>query len=805
MALSIARLSAVRRTGMGFTCCGGGGKSTPSSLTLVGLDKKLFSTSTVSSLRSRPTLTKTPNTKALQQRQRQQQVLLAKATTPHSSPPATQPSASTLNATRAHGLPQATVAPPQQPSQQVVINQALYTQQQLPIHQQSFQLHHHHHQSHSRVQHHHQHNTSIHNNHNNNNTALYSEPYLLRPPRRRSTFFSSRAHKDFARYVALLKSQAKHRYAQQHHHHQQQHHHHHRSKHQHHQNHHGRHHHRSRYPDPYSSPWQYWYAADQYRKRPFKALAIGAALGISGYTLYNDSTVADRFVQFQALVNQGYQATALFKAAATGGTSSGFPSTSSLNSSSSSTPTTNTSTLYSQSSPQPQPSSQQPSPFQKQQVKMLTPEQVTQHLARNQKTYKTATDNDEAGKRGLVAGYCINQLASNNPIEDDLSKHVVRGRDRSEDQYFFGVFDGHGGWCCSHRVAKELAPYVAAELSLLEDDRGKSAGVVAEAIQRAFVNLDDKIVHEAVEKVLGAKNGHPPVRAMATSLLLPAISGSCALLAYVDARSNDLYVACTGDSRAVLGVKEKQSDGSHVWKAVPLSYDQTGRTKSEVLRMREEHPGEEDTVIMRGRVLGGLEPTRAFGDARYKWSREVQDKVFQLFPAYRQPNAHLKTPPYVTARPVVKHHKLRPEDSFLVMATDGLWDKLTSEEVVQLVGDLLDGKKGVEEKFLNRAKTGVQQIGQAQQELTPANLKPKGPESQMRQFTFRDRTNASTHLVRNALGGADEDKVAATLAIPAPMSRIYRDDITVTVVFFAEQDTKETLAEALEIDGLVEI
>lgn len=41
--------------------------------------------------------------------------------------------------------------------------------------------------------------------------------------------------------------------------------------------------------------------------------------------------------------------------------------------------------------------------------------------------------------------------------------------------------------------------------------------------------------------------------------------------------------------------------------------------------MQSEHPADEaNTVIMRGRVLGGLEPSRAFGDARYKWSREAQ-------------------------------------------------------------------------------------------------------------------------------------------------------------------------------------
>ena len=42
--------------------------------------------------------------------------------------------------------------------------------------------------------------------------------------------------------------------------------------------------------------------------------------------------------------------------------------------------------------------------------------------------------------------------------------------------------------------------------------------------------------------------------------------------------------------------------------------------------MQSEHPQDEaENVIRGGRVLGGLEPTRAFGDARYKWTREVQD------------------------------------------------------------------------------------------------------------------------------------------------------------------------------------
>ena len=45
-----------------------------------------------------------------------------------------------------------------------------------------------------------------------------------------------------------------------------------------------------------------------------------------------------------------------------------------------------------------------------------------------------------------------------------------------------------------------------------------------------------------------------------------------------------------------------------------------------MISMRSEHPkDEEDFVIREGRVLGGLEPSRAFGDARYKWHRTVQE------------------------------------------------------------------------------------------------------------------------------------------------------------------------------------
>lgn len=47
--------------------------------------------------------------------------------------------------------------------------------------------------------------------------------------------------------------------------------------------------------------------------------------------------------------------------------------------------------------------------------------------------------------------------------------------------------------------------------------------------------------------------------------------------------------------------------------------------------MQAEHPPEEaNDIISRGRIFGGLEVVRAFGDARYKWSKEIQALYVQF-------------------------------------------------------------------------------------------------------------------------------------------------------------------------------
>lgn len=305
--------------------------------------------------------------------------------------------------------------------------------------------------------------------------------------------------------------------------------------------------------------------------------------------------------------------------------------------------------------------------------------------------------------------------------------------------------------------------------------------------------------------------------------ILPALSGSCALLTYIDSARQDVYVACTGDSRAVAGYWDEDSGK---WEVEALSVDQTGRNPDEVRRMRSEHPASEsENVIQRGRVLGGLEPTRAFGDARYKWDRKLQGRLYDAFlpggrASTRGPPRGLETPPYVTATPAVEWRRVGETSSspnrelrFIIMATDGLWDMMSNEEAVSLVAGHLAGIKGtIRSSELQRhtfqpidklhslpstsMTISISQDDQTvstpirtassdeQRELAVSKQHPlsKGPES-LRTFQFQDE-NLSTHLIRNALGGANQQRVAGLLAIPAPESRRYRDDITVNVILF---------------------
>lgn len=56
-------------------------------------------------------------------------------------------------------------------------------------------------------------------------------------------------------------------------------------------------------------------------------------------------------------------------------------------------------------------------------------------------------------------------------------------------------------------------------------------------------------------------------------------------MAMFDTANEDLYVACTGDARAVAGVYDPSASPNGKWSVDVLSEDQTGRNPKEKARL----------------------------------------------------------------------------------------------------------------------------------------------------------------------------------------------------------------------------
>ncbi|GAA5885080.1 hypothetical protein JCM6882_007220 [Rhodosporidiobolus microsporus] len=484
---------------------------------------------------------------------------------------------------------------------------------------------------------------------------------------------------------------------------------------------------------------------------------------------------------------------------------------------------------------------------------LLTQGETNHRLKENEASFAVSRRNNP------LIRYDTNNLASNSPIEDD-SCCVILERDATSkvkgDLVFFGIFDGHSGWQTSRLLSSSLVSYVARELdlvfrgsdpyaSLLPSGTSSSSsskspsfwslfknsppppqpqldlhdGIVQQAVKNAFSRMDDDIVSAPIRLLdklqkegklpnMSGAGGLGVEQSEALSALLPALSGSCALMAFLDAGRNKLHVACTGDSRAVMGVWVPDGKGGGKWRVEPLSEDQEGNNPNEVKRIQSEHPpNEAATVITRGRVLGGLQPTRAFGDSRYKWPPGVHQQLASAFHpgSVRGPPRNYHTPPYVTATPEVVSVDLSadrpksrksigsflpvssPEEPsatrFIVLATDGLYDRLDNQEVVSLVGAHLCGVRAPQTR--SSVLSYSSDPNAAKPSTTPHTPRQEPTRGEGECFTFED-SNLSTHLIRNALGGAKREQVSVLLSIPAPLSRRYRDDITCTVLLLGD-------------------
>jgi len=203
-------------------------------------------------------------------------------------------------------------------------------------------------------------------------------------------------------------------------------------------------------------------------------------------------------------------------------------------------------------------------------------------------------------------------------------------RDQMEDTYaireegtiLFGaeVYDGHSGSFAARVAADRLFHYFT-HADRGDGEEGAQPSLSAEALREAYLATDRRILGEGTE------------------------SGAAAATFYVQGRR--FLAANAGDVRIVL------AEGG---RAVDLTLDHKPDLPEE--RARIEALGGRVIFLDVPRVQGTLAMSRALGDASLK--------------------------PFVTAEPRIVEGTLGQSDELVVIACDGLWDVLTSEEAVAM-------------------------------------------------------------------------------------------------------------------------
>jgi pyruvate dehydrogenase phosphatase len=127
----------------------------------------------------------------------------------------------------------------------------------------------------------------------------------------------------------------------------------------------------------------------------------------------------------------------------------------------------------------------------------------------------------------------------------------------------------------------------------------------------------------------------------------------------------------------------------------------------------------------------------------------------------------------------------------MIMASDGLWDRISSEHAVECVARYLDartrgsGSVANDPKLLANPPIFPKQFTKLDPGVTcdPENGADVDWKATPEYFAIEDE-NAAVCLARNAMGGTRRGLFMGILAGPEPLSRNAVDDTTIMVVFF---------------------
>ncbi|PWA42911.1 Protein phosphatase 2C [Artemisia annua] len=234
------------------------------------------------------------------------------------------------------------------------------------------------------------------------------------------------------------------------------------------------------------------------------------------------------------------------------------------------------------------------------------------------------------------------------PIKMFVGDHVVDGNSSLTNltTHFFGVYDGHGGSqvanYCSERVHVALEEELKVKVYAQETINDTLQVQWEKVFTKCFQKVDDEVGGRISKRTLEAQGDTFKVT---SEPIAPETVGSTAVVAVIN--SSHIIVANCGDSRAVL------YRGKGV---VVLSNDHKPNREDELARI--EAAGGKVIQWNGHRVLGVLAMSRSIGDGYLK--------------------------PCIIPDPEVTYTARAREDECLVLASDGLWDVMSNEEVCEV-------------------------------------------------------------------------------------------------------------------------
>ncbi|XP_042508686.1 protein phosphatase 2C 16-like [Macadamia integrifolia] len=237
------------------------------------------------------------------------------------------------------------------------------------------------------------------------------------------------------------------------------------------------------------------------------------------------------------------------------------------------------------------------------------------------------------------------------PISLLVGDHVLDGMNQTithTTAHFFGVYDGHGGSQVANYCRDRLHLALIEEIAMVKEGLGDASVRNNGQLQweRALTNCFQKVDDEVGGRVhRSGVEGQDDSSEATTDPVAPETVGSTAVVAVIC--SSHIIIANCGDSRVVL-CRGKEP--------VPLSVDHKPNREDELERI-EAASGK--VIQWNGyRVFGVLAMSRSIGDRYLK--------------------------PWIIAQPEVKLVPRAKEDECLILASDGLWDVMTNEEVCEV-------------------------------------------------------------------------------------------------------------------------